>query len=86
MYTRHPLRRCVLLLILCTLMGGLLSCAEEVESGPRAWIDSPRDQSSVPVGTSVSVISHAYAREGVSEVLLSVNDEGAGKKRIQIQF
>lgn len=75
MTTRHLLRKCILLLILCALMGGLLACAEEVESGPRAWIDYPRDEASVPVGTSVSVISHVYAREGVAEVLLSVNGE-----------
>ena len=75
MYTRHVLRKCILLLILCALMAGSLSCAEEVESGPRAWIDYPRDKSNVPVGTSVSVISHAYAREGVAEVLLSVNGQ-----------
>jgi hypothetical protein len=73
--TRHLLRKCILLLILCALMGGLLACAEEVESGPRAWIDYPRDEASVPVGTSVSVISHVYAREGVADVLLSVNGE-----------
>jgi len=65
----------VLVITLLALIGGTLSCAEEVQTGPRAWIDYPRDKSSVPVGTSVSVISHAYAREGVAEVLLSVNGE-----------
>jgi hypothetical protein len=45
-YTRRPLRKCVLLLILFALMGGTLSCAEEVQTGPRAWIDYPRDDSS----------------------------------------
>ena len=75
MNTRRLLWRLILLLALSALMGGTLSCGEEVETGPRAWIDYPRDESSVPVGTSVSVISHAYAREGVAEVLLSVNGE-----------
>jgi hypothetical protein len=56
-------------------MVGTLSCADEVETGPRAWIDFPRDGASVPVSTPVSVISHAYAREGVAEVLFSVNGE-----------
>jgi hypothetical protein len=65
----------VLILTLLALMGGTLSCEEEVETGPRAWIDYPRDKSSVPVGAPVSVISHAYARDGVAEVLLSVDGE-----------
>jgi hypothetical protein len=65
----------VLILTLLALMGGTLSCEQEVETGPRAWIDYPRDKSSVPVGAPVSVISHAYARDGVAEVLLSVDGE-----------
>jgi len=43
------------------------------EAEPRAWIDFPRDGASVPVGASVIVISHAYAEDGVVDVLLSVN-------------
>ena len=75
MNTRRLLWRFVLTLALLALIGGTLSCGEEGQTGPRAWIDYPRDKSSVPVGTPVSVISHAYAREGVAEVLLSVNGE-----------
>ena len=44
---------------------GKISCGQ-AESGPRAWIDSPREGGSVTVGSPVSVISHAYAREGVA--------------------
>jgi hypothetical protein len=72
---RHLLQKLLFLLTLLSLMGGLISCAEEAETGPRAWIDFPRDRSNAPVGTPVAVISHAYAREGVAEVLLSVNGE-----------
>ncbi|MBN1220733.1 MAG: PT domain-containing protein [Anaerolineae bacterium] len=75
MNTPYLFRRWGLLLLLCVLAAGLVSCAEEVESGPRAWIDFPRNGFSVPTGDSVSVMSHAYAREGVAEVLLLVNGE-----------
>ena len=54
------------------LAGGLLACEPE-DRGPKAWIDSPIDGASVPVGTPVSVISHAFVKEGVAEVLLSVD-------------
>lgn len=75
MNTRQLLWKLFLLLTLFTSIGATLSCAEQVQTGPRAWIDYPPDKSNVPVSTPVSVISHAYAREGVAEVLLSVNGE-----------
>jgi hypothetical protein len=75
MNTQCLLRRLILSLTLLALMGGTLSCAEEVPTGPRAWIDFPREGSTVPVGTPVAIISHAYARDGVAEILLSVNGE-----------
>lgn len=56
-------------------IGGTLSCAEQVQTGPRAWIDAPPDGVNVPAGAPVTIISHAYARQGVAEVLLSVNGE-----------
>ena len=42
-------------------------------SGPRAWIDFPRDGSVIPAGATVVVVSHANADAGVAEVLLSVD-------------
>ena len=75
MSTRHLSWKLILLLTLFAIMGGALSCAEEVATGPRAWIDFPRDGAMVPVGAPVPVISHAYARDGVADVLLSVNGE-----------
>ena len=75
MGARRLLWRFILVLALLTLMGTMLSCGEEVPTVPRAWIDFPREGSTVQAGTPVSVISHAYAREGVAEVLLSVNGE-----------
>lgn len=64
--------RLVLLVVLTSL---LAACAAEQEPGPRAWIDSPLDGSAVALGTPVAVVSHAYAKEGVAEVLLSVNGQ-----------
>jgi hypothetical protein len=75
MDTQHLLRKLVLTLTLLVLLAGTVACAEEVETGPRAWIDFPRDGASAPAGAPVTVISHAYARQGVGEVLLSVNGE-----------
>ena len=70
----------VLSLLIFTLMGCLVSCeplrperTELPEAPPRAWIDFPRDGASIPVGASVIVVSHAYAADGVTELLLSVN-------------
>lgn len=66
-------------LLLLVSLGGLISCTqtpegtEVAEAGPRVWIDFPRDGAVIPVGASVTVVSHAYAEDGVAEVLISVN-------------
>jgi hypothetical protein len=81
MSQRYAIKRMILPLILLALAASLISCTlptpgEEValaEPAPRAWIDFPRDGARVPVGASVMVVSHAYAEDGVAEVLLSVN-------------
>ncbi len=80
MKTRWVLKRWFFVLLLLASLGTLISCTsapgEEVamaEAEPRAWIDFPRDGASVPVGAAVIVVSHAYAADGVVEVLLSVN-------------
>ena len=74
MKTQHFVWKLILSLTFIVLLGGTLACEEQV-AGPRTWIDVPLDGSSVPVGTAVPVVSHAYAREGVAEILLSVNGE-----------
>ncbi|MBN1976767.1 MAG: hypothetical protein JW918_05145 [Anaerolineae bacterium] len=80
MSMRRSFKILVLLFVLIASAGGLISCipvpGDEMavaEAGPRAWIDFPRDGASAPVGAPVVVISHAYAEDGVVEVLLSVN-------------
>ena len=65
--------RLTLLALLVVTAAGVASCASEVEAGPRAWIDFPRDGASGPPGTPVPVVCHASAAKGVAEVLLSVN-------------
>ncbi|MBI5652886.1 MAG: hypothetical protein HZC40_20925 [Chloroflexi bacterium] len=59
-------------LFLLILFFAATACEPET-TGPRAWIDIPLDGARVPVGAPVAVVSHAYAREGIAEVLLAVN-------------
>lgn len=51
----------------------LSACASTDLASTRAWIDVPFDGSEVAAGVEVEVMSHAYARAGVAEVLLAVN-------------
>ena len=55
------------------LILGTAACAAEAGTRPRIWIDAPSDGASVPSGTIVTVISHAYAREGIGHVQLVVD-------------
>jgi len=68
-------RNFFLTLFLFILAVGTLSCDGELDGRPRAWIDFPRDGTNVPIGNPVKVASHAFARDGVAEVVLSVNGE-----------
>jgi len=67
--------RLLFVLTLIVLLAGALSCAVQPGTRPRAWIDVPRDGVEVSVNTPVTVTSHAYAREGVAVITLSVNGE-----------
>ncbi len=51
----------------------LAACAPADAAGPRAWIDIPLDGSEITAGTEIEVVSHAYAPEGVAEILLAVD-------------
>ena len=61
--------------ILTILILGTTSCAQKPESYPTAWIDYPQDGETFPIGATVTIYSHVFAREGVAEVVLSVNGE-----------
>ncbi|MFL7793757.1 MAG: hypothetical protein AB8I69_16560 [Anaerolineae bacterium] len=62
-----------LLLLICILASGLAACTQAAEAGPQTWIDFPLDGSHIPAGTPVTVISHAYNHDGVTEMLLLVD-------------
>ncbi|MEW6400671.1 MAG: Ig-like domain-containing protein [Chloroflexota bacterium] len=67
------------MVVLFSLALGTAACGQAAEAGPRVWIDAPTDGALVPSGTPVTVISHAYAREGVAEVVLTI--DGAAYRR-----
>jgi len=57
------------------LLGSLLivpSCAP-AQVGPRAWIDWPLEGFETSPGSTVNLIAHAYAEDGVAEVRLEVD-------------
>jgi len=60
----------------------LAACGEAVpvvvEGGPGAWVGGPPDGSEVPVG-EVTVMCHAFARGGVSQIELYVNSAFANR-------
>jgi hypothetical protein len=41
----------------------------------QSWIDTPRDGATYEVNTPVQIMSHAYAKEGVGEIVLYINGE-----------
>lgn len=59
---------CLALLTACTGTATPIASA----TGPQAWIDSPLDGSSLPLG-DVQVISHSSDASGIAQVELSVN-------------
>ncbi len=69
----------ICMVVLFSLSLGTAACGQAAQAGPRVWIDAPTDGALVPSGTTVTVISHAYAREGVAEVVLTI--DGAAYRR-----
>jgi hypothetical protein len=67
------IRKALLIFTVLLFAGSLVSCLEKSETRPRVWIDSPRGGATVPVDSPVVVLSHAYARAGIAEVVLHVN-------------
>lgn len=71
----------------------ILSACAPTRPGPQVWIDFPGDGAVIPAGIPVNVISHASARDGVAEVMLSVNGtpylrevpENAGEDFVRVQ-
>jgi hypothetical protein len=61
--------------IILSFAVGVSACTQQTGNLPEAWIDSPIDGVSLPSGEAIIVSSHAYARQGIAEVVLSVNGE-----------
>ena len=72
MEVRHRRWIWILPLLLLSLLLTVLSCAP-AQVGPRAWIDWPPQGFETSVGTTVTLIAHAYAEEGVAEIQLAVD-------------
>ena len=68
-------RRLAVCLLLPVALIAVVSCSAKQSLEPRAWIDGPPDGITVPMGTPVEVFSHGYARQGVTELLLSVDGQ-----------
>lgn len=70
----------LLLLFAIAIFFVTVGCTEQTgTAGPRVWIDTPRDNWSVPSGGPVTVVSHAYGQEGVADAVLFV--DGAAYQR-----
>ena len=69
------IRKLLFIMVLIIIAGITGSCVRESSTGPQAWIDSPRGGASIPLGVPVTVVSHAFAREGLAEIVLFVNGE-----------
>ncbi len=74
MNTSSLMRKLLFTLYLLSV-GLLTACVREASTGPRAWIDSPRGGATIPQGSPITVVSHAYARNGIAEIVLYVNGE-----------
>jgi hypothetical protein len=80
---RRTLSRLAAWPLMLALLCALASCAMAVESGPRAWIDFPRDGASGLPGVPMAVVCHASAAKGVAEVLFSVNGVVYGRSPLE---
>ncbi len=62
-------------LLLIVVCASTTSCAQQVSTGPETWIDNPRDGASLEPGKAIAIKSHVFAKGGVAEVVLTINDE-----------
>jgi hypothetical protein len=73
MKDRLLFHRVVFFIVFLVISCGVASCRSEMDTRLDIWLDFPRDGATVQVGEPVEIISHAYASEGISEVVLYVN-------------
>jgi len=72
MRVRHRYSPWIIPLLLLGVLLAVPSCAP-TQAGPRAWIDWPLEGFETEPGSTVNLIAHAYAEEGVAEVRLEVD-------------
>ncbi|MGB9299910.1 MAG: hypothetical protein WCD51_04875 [Anaerolineae bacterium] len=72
MRLRHEHSTWILPLLLSMALLVVPSCAP-TQVGPRAWIDWPLEGFETEPGSTVNLIAHAYAQDGVAEVRLEVD-------------
>ena len=53
----------------------LSSCTTQENVKVKTWIDTPQDGATYEVNTPINIMSHAYAKDGIGEVMLYVNGE-----------
>lgn len=53
----------------------LTSCAATQDVNVKAWIDAPRSGDSFEINTPIQILSHAYAKDTVAEMILYINGE-----------
>ncbi|MBI9050434.1 MAG: hypothetical protein JEZ00_13515 [Anaerolineaceae bacterium] len=58
------------------------SCTTQENAKVKAWIDTPRDGASYNVNAPVNIMSHVYAKDGASEVMLYINGEAYRREAI----
>lgn len=63
------------LLVLGIMVAGAVIACEPQDTGLKAWIDEPMPGASFPAGEPVKITFHAYAGDGVAELLISVDGE-----------
>ncbi len=71
----NKFRYLLLFIILALSLAGMTACTTSAESVPSAWIDYPRGGDVFAPGETVTIMSHVFAKNGVSEVVLSINGE-----------
>lgn len=75
MKRKQILRHLIVVILLLITAAGMSACRQETETRLRVWIDAPRGNTSVLPGSEVEIVSHAYAADGLAEVVLSINGE-----------
>ena len=61
----------------------LSSCTTQENVKVKAWIDLPREGASYEVNSPIKIMSHTYAKDGLGEIILSINGEAYRRDAVQ---